>query len=50
VFGSLAEGDQFKSGELTNIEKKARIMVNPDYAYPGIPISGLNIHNYNRRK
>jgi len=25
-------------------------MVNPDYAYPGIPISGLNIHNYNRRK
>jgi hypothetical protein len=23
-------------------------MVNPDYAYPNIPISGLNIHNYNK--
>ena len=50
MFGTLAGGDEVKSGELTNIEKKAKIMVNPDYAYPGIPISGLNIHNYNRRK
>jgi hypothetical protein len=36
------------AGELTNIDRKARVMVNPDYAYPNIPISGLNIHNYNK--
>ena len=47
--GALGGGDLYMAGELTNIDRRARVMVNPDYAYPNIPISGLNIHNYNRK-